>query len=586
MTGEVWIGIDFGTTNTAMAVYDRIRGGAKWMRFSVEGLAEPTASSKSGRLLPMVLLVATASYVERHFPNGRWIDWKEGVVRSSSSYSTVPNPLALKVLLGQDAIELLETTTEHSIWNGAVLSSVKRSLLAGATSVHTTPAGLDLAVELSIVDILSLWLRTIRTTATMYLQIHIQRKKKKLDIPHYNAHTGICRAVLGVPAAASVFFKQQLKVAAQQAGWEEIAFRTESTAAAMAYGLALQDRSSTILVVDVGGGTTDVTIATTNSSDSDSGNADEYRVVRTAGDASLGGDDMDTAILKYCGFGEEKNPQLLKRCRRAKIALCNKVEPSTDIFWQGEKKSLTLSELDTAISPILERIRCLVSSVVTCPIDEIIFIGGASRVPGVARVVNEVVNATKVCDSLSPDSAVAQGCGIAAALFMVPRYELRNALMLDTNPHSIGVRTSSNDFVEIIKAGATLPAKGSAMFHLEDARQPGVTIDAVEVVGETVDGDAQYSSLGQFSFLLHRAVLEQRSVEIRMMLKESGEFLVAVFDENDPEHTSRRAGSIGYTATEPTSKEQFSLLVGCAVVFFLYVAVKLAFPEEGLGVEL
>lgn len=219
---------------------------------------------------------------------------------------------------------------------------------------------------------------------------------------------------------------------------------------------------------------------------------DEYRVLHSVGDTALGGDDMDEAIMEYCGFSqdsikEKANLSLLRKCRRAKVRLCDETTNQTDIVWQGQTVSLSLAELEVAIQPILDRIQALVASVLSCTMNEVIFIGGASRVPAVQRVVTTLVDTANVCRSLSFASAISQGCAIAAALHMVPRYELRNAPMLDTNPHQIGVITSSNNktsFVAILKAGATLPARGYAVFALADPHQAGATVKAVELVGQ------------------------------------------------------------------------------------------------------
>jgi hypothetical protein len=169
--------------------------------------------------------------------------------------------------------------------------------------------------------------------------------------------------------------------------------------------------------------------------------------------------------------------------------------------------------------------------------------------------------------------------------------------MLDAVPHAIGVSVvegNSNEFVEILRKDASLPAKGYATFQLANAHQAGVTVIAVENVGENLP----FSKLGDFTFLLHKLTQKQRSelgdtrsVDIGMTLKENGEFVVSIFDENDPEHVRKKerhqqmegSQSINKLLYKPEKEEMtlevVSLIVACIVLFFLYVAVKMLFQE-------
>ena len=177
----------------------------------------------------------------------------------------------------------------------------------------------------------------------------------------------------------------------------------------------------------------------------------------------------------------------------------------------------------------------------------------------------------------------------------------------------------SQNFVEILPANATLPARGSATFYLADLQQPGVTVQAVERVNDDSNGkhSSSYIPLGEFTFLLHRCdkklttTTGSRSVDIGMVLKTSGEFVVSIFDPLDPEHVRKReryrrqeaanaadnnqqhdtdnnyrtlAFSNGTSAASVndsiSSKEQTLLIVACVALFVLYVAVKLGFADE------
>jgi molecular chaperone DnaK (HSP70) len=312
---------------------------------------------------------------------------------------------------------------------------------------------------------------------------------------------------------------------------------------------------------------------------------------------------------------------------------------------QGMRVTIHQDELVRALEPVLLQTRQVVQSALeqfqtmmqqqqqqeqqnssdssmvasTAEIREVILIGGASAVPAVRQLLASLFpKVPELCVSVNAHSAVAQGCAIAAALAShhVPRHELESALMLDTSPHPIGVLTATDNFVEILPAQATLPAKGFATFTLADPRQRGVTVRAVERVWL----DERYSDsknkqkkrqqqqqrelfvpLGEFTFLLHRLpnhdprTTSSRSVDIGMVLRTNGEFVVSIFDPNDPEHVRRKERARNHqskgsddilafrdmvVAEEALSWEQILLMVACIVVFVLYVAAKLVFANE------
>lgn len=230
-----------------------------------------------------------------------------------------------------------------------------------------------------------------------------------------------------------------------------------------------------------------------------------------------------------------------------------------------------------------------------------------------------------LCLSVHPMSAVAQGCAVHAALLShtIPLHEIRSALMLDTCPYSIGVliRYNNNDehnehqesssYVEIISKDSTLPAANYATFQLADANQRGVTITAVEMIEEDDDEDhnrkTSYNVMGEFTFLLHRLTSQQiatmlpnniRSIDVGMTLKEDGQFIVSIFDINDPEHVTKRSrfiqekkknmesidlklpyDDVTAVVDEPFTREQIVLMIVCIVIFILYVVVKISFAS-------
>jgi molecular chaperone DnaK (HSP70) len=222
-------------------------------------------------------------------------------------------------------------------------------------------------------------------------------------------------------------------------------------------------------------------------------------------------------------------------------------------------------------------------------------------------------------------SAVAEGAAIQAAIKsqLVPTYELQSALMLDTLPHAIGIAVATNSgddgmdenqnlesllqtdqqkrdhkkgFVEILPKDAPLPAFGTATFALARVDQPGFTLTAVEDVGSKFP----LQKIQQFTFLLHRlrpeqlTAMERRTIEIEMRMETDGKLIVSFFDSNDPEHVQKmmkRQKQSMDAEKQPISTtvnpdvmtmDQIALVVACAVLFVLYVVVKLMFhtPEE------
>ena len=167
--------------------------------------------------------------------------------------------------------------------------------------------------------------------------------------------------------------------------------------------------------------------------------------------------------------------------------------------------------------------------------------------------------------------------------------------------------SAQHHFIEILPRDASLPAASYATFQLADIHQPGVTVKAVEQIGD----DNAYSTLGEFTFLLHRLTPDQiaalhgtRSVDIGMTLKTNGEFVVSIFDPHDPDHIRKREryvrakqggrnknatindnNILDYQTKEQISMEQIALIIACIALFALYVAAKLAFQKDVLMME-
>jgi molecular chaperone DnaK (HSP70) len=316
------------------------------------------------------------------------------------------------------------------------------------------------------------------------------------------------------------------------------------------------------------------------------------------------------------------------------------------IIFQGRTISISTQEFSSVIQPIVDRAENVVQDALSTfqrrqdhqimdstIIHEVVLVGGSTHIPTVRSMLRRIFPAptpSELCTSISAETAVAQGLAIQAALLsgLVPLWELRNAMMMDVLPHSIGVwispriNVNHNDsddaggeavvsftkgqiinpntnqdshqgyYVPILEKDSPLPARGSAAFTLADVKQPGVTVIAVEQIGP---GDI-FQCMGVFDFLLcrleHNDDSKVRQVKIGMALEESGEFTVSIFDEKDPDHRDKRRRYLmekalrdGSSSEEDErmdqkySRTEISLAIICVISFGLYVATRIAFAD-------
>eukprot|EP00804_Cyclotella_cryptica_P030988 CCRYP_013574-RA/>CCRYP_013574-RA protein AED:0.34 eAED:0.34 QI:0/-1/0/1/-1/1/1/0/779 len=519
-------------------------------------------------------------------------------------------------------------------------------------------------------DLTTILLHSIRNAANS----HLVKNKSKIRppgmarLPPDDTSRQECtveNCIIGVPAHYSHNQRSAIQTAAKLAGFHGyVGVMTESTAAAMAYGLFVspnigsseeeeEEEEKRILVFDMGGGTTDVTIAIMDADSSsktdglvnhdDDGDV-RFRVVATAGNRCLGGDDVDELVARHLwkkmnqtlatnaggSNGHEweasKNREFIRKCRTAKEQLCGNDDEDevglheTHFTFGGVRIDVTRKEFDQAIQPLVVRAETVIddalaqiqSSDYDTPIHEVVLVGGSSHIPTIRDMLRRKFPPPippELCTSISAETAVAQGLAIQSALISgeVPLWELRNAMMLDALPHSIGVWVDSRNpsdgngapvakgdilhavesggnvkghYVEILQKDSPLPAKGSATFTLANMDQFGVTIVAVEQIGVNT-----FQCMGVFTFLLHRLDIQKlaqvspaRQVEVGMVLETNGQFMVSIFDENDPEHRNRKRqflrqkgiaddeqeylkDEVGYSGTES------SLFILFAIVF-------------------
>ena len=318
----------------------------------------------------------------------------------------------------------------------------------------------------------------------------------------------ITDAVITVPAYFNDAQRQATKDAGRIAGLNVLRIINEPTAAALAYGLD-KKKNETILVFDLGGGTFDVSILEVGDG--------VFEVKATNGDTHLGGDDFDKAVVDWLagefkranGIDILKDKQAMQRlteaAEKAKVELSAVTETDINLPFitadaNGPKHleaKLSRAKFDELTRGLIERCRIPVekaladAKLTAKDIDEVILVGGSTRIPAVQRLV-KAMTGKEPNQSVNPDEVVAVGAAIQAAVLSG---ELKDVVLLDVTPLSLGVETMGGVMTRIIERNTTIPARRSQVFSTADDNQPEVEIHALQGEREMA-GDNR--TLGRF----------------------------------------------------------------------------------------
>src|SRR3982750_4205909 len=301
-------------------------------------------------------------------------------------------------------------------------------------------------------------------------------------------------AVITVPAYFNDAQRTATKNAGEIAGLKVLRVLPEPTAAALAYGLD-KKKNEKITVFDLGGGTLDVSVL-------DVGEG-VFEVLSINGNTHLGGDDFDEELINFVaeefrkkeGIDLRKDPMALQRlkeaCEKAKIEPPHPRETTINLPFitadqTGPKhlqNTLTRTKFEQLITPLVEKTRQPVLDALKDAglkpeqIDEVVLVGGSTRVPMVARLVKELFKGKEPNRSVNPDEVVALGAAVQAA---VATAGMKEILVLDATPLSLGVETQGNVMTVLIPRNTTIPAEKKEVFSTASDNQPAVTIHVLQ----------------------------------------------------------------------------------------------------------
>ncbi|WED43497.1 molecular chaperone DnaK [Legionella cardiaca] len=435
---------------------------------------------------------------------------KPRVIENSEGHRTTPSIVAFtddnEVLVGQAAKRQAVTNPDNTLF------AVKR-LIGRRFDDPVVQKDIKMVpYKIIKADNGDAWVRVKgQDKAPPQISAEVLRKMKKTAEDYLGEE--VKEAVITVPAYFNDSQRQATKDAGRIAGLEVKRIINEPTAAALAYGMDKKRGDSVIAVYDLGGGTFDISIIEIAEVDGEH----QFEVLATNGDTFLGGEDFDLALIEYLasefkkdtGIDLHNDPLALQRLKdaaeKAKIELSSAQQTDVNLPYitadaSGPKHlniKLTRAKLESLVEQLVERsiepckIALKDAGLNVSQINEVILVGGQTRMPMVQKKVQDFFGKEPRKD-VNPDEAVAVGAAIQAAVLSG---DVKDILLLDVTPLSLGIETLGGVMTKLIEKNTTIPTKANQVFSTADDNQTAVTVHVLQ--GEREQASAN-KSLGRF----------------------------------------------------------------------------------------
>ncbi len=443
-----------------------------------------------------------------------------------------------KIVVGEAARQLLLTQPERTIY------SVKRLMGRGVEDIRDELKIFPFRIDENSRNVIRARLGDKYFTPSE-ISAFILRELKSWAEDFFK--DAVDRAVITVPAYFNDAQRQATKDAGRLAGLEVLRLVNEPTAAALAYGLHKQRRGR-VAVYDFGGGTFDISVLKLISS----AEGDIYQVLATNGDTHLGGDDIDNALFAMISadisakfhFDVRANPEAAQQLRKVLIAAKHQLsdfEHTTIGFELPDGRTylreFPRADFDKLVEPIVMRtmgpVKMALADAKLKPseIDEVVLVGGSTRIPLVRKIVGDYFGRAPHAE-LNPDEVVALGAAVQADIL---ESGVKNMLLLDVTPLSLGIETMGGVVAKLIPRNSTIPASAQELFTTGVENQTGIDIHILQGERELAQ---DCRSLARFQLKVPPAPAGLARVEVKFLIDANGILQVAARDLRTGEQSS------------------------------------------------